>query len=232
MAISDRDAIRAKLDAVGRVKVRKRLESVAYAPAKIPIVEAWLAEQNEDAPAATDLKAPTLVERYITRLKNHRLVAILLIAVAVVGGIGQFTDAVSKIANTIPGLLRSSRELPALPGDSGWLLLGDLDPKGERYIRGPLYQVEKSSYPGTFLTPRKGERLRLLAERNVVIAGYKATGIEKLLVAPWTLNVLSDADYTGIKLLKDSIVEVRDVSLASFPGEPLVVWVRIGPPPK
>ncbi|MGE8098123.1 hypothetical protein [Pseudomonas fluorescens] len=232
MTIPNRDEILAELESLGPDEVRERFVSGVYATNKAAIVEAWLAEQKKVTSTLTSEKTTTLTDRYITRLKNHRPVAILLIVVAVIGGIAQFTDAISKIAYTATGLFHPSRELPTLPGDSGWLLLGDLDPKGERYIRGPFFLVERSAYPEKFLTPRKGEQLRLLTERNLVIAGYKVTGIERVLTPPWTLNVLSDRDYTGIKLSKDSVVEVRDVSLASFPGEPLVLWVRIGPPPK
>lgn len=232
MAIPDREAIRAKLDSLGTAEVRKRLESGAYANNKVPIVQAWLAERSASAPAAPADKPPTLFDRYSTKLKNHPVVATILVVAAIVGGVAQFTDAVSKVWTAIPNLRHAAKELPSLPGDSGWLLLGDLDQKGERYIRGPLYKVEKSSYPDKSLTPRKGEQVRLTAERNVVIAGFKSTGLQRLFDPPWSLNVLTDADYTGIKLPKDSVVEIRDVSIASFPEQPLVVWVRIAPPPK
>lgn len=188
--------------------------------------------QSEGASPAQPDKPPTRFDSYTAKLKNHPVVAVLLVFVAIVGGIAQFTDAVSKVTTPILNLLHPAKELPALPGGSGWILLGDLDQKGEHYIRGPFYKVEKSSYPDQSLIPRKGEQVLLTAERNVVIAGFKTTGLKQLHVPPWTVNVLTDADYTGIKLSKDSVVEVRDVSLGSFPDQPLVVWIRIAPSPR
>lgn len=190
MAIPDREAIRAKLDSLGIIEVRKRLESGAYATNKVPIVQAWLAERSGSVTHLSSGKSPTLFDRYSTKLKNHPLVATILVIAAVVGGFAQFTDAVSKVWTLIPNVLRPAKELPALPGDSGWLLLGDLDPNGERYIRGPLYKIEKSSYPDKSLTPRKGEQIRLTAERNVVIAGFKSTGLQRLM-APLGVSMYS-----------------------------------------
>lgn len=232
MATSKRDEFRNELQSLGPLEVRKRFESGVYAKNEAAIVESWLAEQNEIASITASEKVTTLTDRYMAQLKNYRPVAILLIIVAIVGGVAQLTGSISQITSATKDLLFQSKQLPILPGDSGWILLGDLDPKGERFIRGPFFEVERSEYPEKSLTPRKGEQLRLLTERNVVIAGYKLTGIEKILTPPWMLNVLSDRDYTGIKLSKDNIVEVRDVGIAGFPGEPLVLWVRIGSPPK
>lgn len=232
MSIPDQDAIRKKLTSLGAKEVKKRLEIGAYAANKVPIVEAWLADQAKLEESGRGENPKTLVDRYLERLKNHRAIAILVVTATIVGGVAQFTDAVSKLAVALPGVFRTAVTLPSIPGDSGWLLLGDLDPAGTRYIRGPFYEIVKSSYPGRSLTPQKGELLRLLAERNVIIAGYKGTGFARQLVPPWQLNVLSDADYTGVKLPKGAIVEVRDVGLGSFPGQPIVVWVRVAPPPK
>lgn len=232
MVIPDREAIRKKLDAAGIAEVKRRLEIGAYAPNKLPIIQAWLAEHADQAPNAIQDKPKTLVDRHLERLKNHPIIALLVVAATVVAGVAQFTDAVSKLAVALPSFMVASVPLPAMPGDTGWLLLGDLDPDGAKYLRGPLYEVHTSSYKEKSLTPRKGETLRLLAERNVILAGFKTTGLAQQFRPPWQLNVLSDADYTGIKIPKGAVVEVRDVSLGSFPGQPIVVWVRIGPPPK
>lgn len=176
--------------------------------------------------------AKTLADRHLDRLKNHPLVAIIVVATAILAGVAQFTGSIATMAGIASSVFHPSVPLPVIPGDSGWLLLGDLDPGGERYARGPFFAVENSNYPDKALTPRKGELIRLLAERNVVIAGYKTTGLANQLVAPWRLNVLSDADYTGVKLPKGAVIEVRDVGLGSYPGQPIVVWVRVGAPPK
>lgn len=233
MTIPDRESIRRKLDSLGVAEVKRRLEVGSYASNKVPIVEAWLAEQQQSLhDAAASPKAKTLVDWHLDRLKNHPLVAIVVVVAIILAGIAQITDSVAKIAGVVSNVFHPSVPLPAIPGDSGWLLLGDLDPSGERYVRGPFFAVENSNYPDKALTPRKGELVRLLTERNVVIAGYRTSGLANQLVAPWTLNVLSDADYTGVKLPKGAVIEVRDVGLGSYPGQPIVVWVRVAAPPK
>ena len=229
MAMPDRESIRRKLNSLGAAEVKRRLEVGAYAANKVPIVKAWLEEQQQSPPiAAVSEKPKTLVDRYIERLKNHPVIAVIVVATVILAGAAQLTDSITKIAS----VFHPSVPLPAIPGDSGWLLLGEVDASGERYVRGPFYAVEKSSYADKALTPRKGELVRLSTERNAVIAGYKTTGLANQFVAPWTLNVLSDADYTGAKLPKGAVVEVRDVGLGSYPNQPIVVWVRVAASPK
>lgn len=232
MAILERDSFRRKLDAAGAEKVRKRLETGAYASHKISIVQAWLDGQAVEVKAGIAEKARPLADRYTEKLKNHPIVAILVVATTVLIGVAKFTDAVTKLANIVPGIFKPAVVLPPIPGDSGWILVGDLDPGGTRYVRGPLYEIDKSSYLEKSLTPRKGEQIRLNAERNIIIAGYKSTGLAKQFMPPWQLNVLSDNDYTGVKLPKNAVVEVRDIGLGNFPAQPILVWVRVAPPPK
>lgn len=231
MAIRDPKTIRRKLGELGVVEVKRRIEAGAYVEHEVPIVKAWLAEQQTLTTAPNAEKPKTLVDRHMEWLKNQPVIAVIVIATLILGGAAQFTDSVSKITSVIPGFSRPAVSLPPIPGDSGWVLLGDLDSKGAKYLRGPFYDVEKSNYPDKALTPRKGELVRLTAVRNVIIAGYKGTGLEGQFTAPWTLNVLSDADYTGVKLPKGAIVEVRDVSLGSYLDQPIVVWVRVAAPP-
>ncbi len=197
----------------------------------------------------------TLFDRYVSRLKNHPIIAIVVVAAMIIVGIAQFTDAVSKIVAALSLSVNSTKDLPTIPGDSGWLLVGELyptyaksdegpffneygwlavdpDPK-DVYVRGPFYKTENSSYPKKSVVPRRGELIRLIADRNVIIAGYKTNGLAQQLMPPWKLNVLSDADYTGVKLPKGVVVEVREVSLAAnFSKQPTVVWVRVAAPPK
>jgi hypothetical protein len=116
----------------------------------------------------------------------------------------------------------------SIPGDTGWLLLGDIDRASGSYIRGPFYKIIKSNYPDKSALPRKDEWLELTAERNVIITDYRVSGLSKQLDPPWQKNVLDENDYTGIKLPKGSKVEVRDVDEAGFEGMPLVLWVRVG----
>jgi hypothetical protein len=231
MTIRDREAIHRKLDTLGTAEVKRRLETGAYAQREVPIVKAWLAEQQAVTNAPNAAKSTTLVDRYMERLKNQPAIAVVVITAMILAWAAQFTDSLSKITNIFSGVFHPAVPLAPIPGDSGWVLLGDLDPKGAKYVRGPFYEVEKSNYPDHALTPRKGELVRLTAERNVIIANYKIAGLAGQFTAPWTLNSLSEADYTGVKIPKGGIVEVRDVSLGSYPDQPIVVWVRVAAPP-
>lgn len=123
-------------------------------------------------------------------------------------------------------------ELPVLPNGSGWLLLGDYDEIKKKYIRGPFYEVVSSNYNDKSKFPRKGEILKILKERNLIIVNYKTSGVKNLYKPPWQENFLENNDYTGIKIKSNHYVEVRDISLGSFPNMPIVVWVRVGEPPK
>jgi hypothetical protein len=122
--------------------------------------------------------------------------------------------------------------LPIFPDGSGWLLVGDFDVAERKYTRGPFYKAIASSYSTKSALPRKGDIIQITAERNLIIADYKNSGTKKLYQPPWQENYLEDNDYTGIKVLPGSKVEVRDVSMGHFQDMSFVVWVRIGYPPK
>lgn len=232
MALMDPQALRKKLESLGVPEVKRRLEAGAYGSDKVAIVQAWLAEKASAEDGGQAQKPKTRVDYYLDHLKNHSVIALLVVTATVVGGVAQFTDALARLYAHLPGRSQVAVASLAIPGDTGWILLGDLDPDGQRYVRGPFFEIEKSTYPDKSLTPRKGELLRLLAERNVIIAGYKTSGLSQQFKAPWELNVLADEDYTGVKVPKGAILEVRDVSLGSFPSQPVVVWVRVAAPPK
>jgi hypothetical protein len=118
------------------------------------------------------------------------------------------------------------------PGGSGWLLLGDYDDGRGIFVRGPFFEVTKTNYPDKSKLPRKGEWIKLTAEREVIIPDYRISGTSKLDMPPWKKNVLDNNDYTGIKLPAGTEVEMRDVSLGHFEGMPFVVWARVAPIPK
>jgi hypothetical protein len=71
--------------------------------------------------------------------------------------------------------------------------------------------------------PQVGDTIRLSVERNIVISGYTKIGVSKLFQPPWQLNTLSADDYTGVKLPKDAVVEVRDVSLGRTAASAVLV---------
>ncbi len=148
--------------------------------------------------------------------------------------IGTYVGIIGVVLSTLFFIITSNLgskiiiTIPPLPGDSGWLLLGDFDPKQNHYTRGPLYKIIHSNYADKSLLPRKGEHIETTAKRNLIIADYENSGTTKLFQPPWQEGILDDDDYTGVKILKSSRLEVRDVSLGHYPGMPYVVWVRIG----
>ncbi|MBU1053998.1 MAG: hypothetical protein KKC46_09235 [Proteobacteria bacterium] len=172
----------------------------------------------------------TLVDKFIKKLKNHPITSVLLILGIIIIAIGNFADSIDKIMKRLPA--KGSYIKPEnLPGETGWILVGDIDLKNNKYIRGPLFEIVKSNYTKKDIIPRKGELIQLTSDRNLIIADYKINGLSKIYQPPWQENFLEDDDYTGFKLNKGSIAEVRDVSLGAFPNQPAVVWVRIGIPP-
>jgi hypothetical protein len=232
MSIPDYEALRGKLDALGPAEVRKRLQIGAFAKSKLPIVEAWLAEHPAPIPQPVEVKSQTHYDRYVARLKNHPLIAILIITSAVIVGLAQFSESITKLGVAIGALSEKTVTLPPIPGDTGWIFLGYINRESKKYEGRTLYRIEHSTYSDQSEVPRNGELLHLLAERRVVIPSFKTSGLQQRFVPPWQLNILSESDYTGVTLPLNSIVEVRDVGLGSFPGKSIAVWVRIAPPSK
>jgi hypothetical protein len=96
------------------------------------------------------------------------------------------------------------------------------------YTTGPHYKIVKSSYPKSSSFPRQGEWIQLTVERNVIISDFATKGLSYIDKPPWKQNVLRDGDYTGLKLPKGAVVDIREVSLGLFPGQPFAVWARVG----
>ena len=100
MAIPDRESIRRRLDSLGIVEVKRRLEVGAYAANKIPVVMAWLEEQQQLPPIeAAPEKSKTLADQYIERLKNHPVIAVIVVITVTLVGAAQLTDSIAKIAS-------------------------------------------------------------------------------------------------------------------------------------
>ncbi len=89
----------------------------------------------------------TLVDKWIDRLKRHPIVAAVIVLSIALIGTGQVFDALGKISNGWQKVLSPSVALPELPGGSGWLLLGDLAPNGQHFVRGPFFSTTDSRYP-------------------------------------------------------------------------------------
>ncbi len=103
--------------------------------------------------------------------ESHPIISICVILAVVIIGLADFTDALERLLKYFP-TWGNHITLEDLPGDTGWLLVGDLDTKNGVYVRGPLFRVVKSIYKDESILPRKGEWIKLLATRNVVILDY------------------------------------------------------------
>lgn len=164
----------------------------------------------------------------IDRLKSYRPVAYMIVLAAILGGVASFGDSISKIISIVSSSLRDGATPVILPYDTGWIFAGYFDEVRKTYVQGPYFKIVRSQYPATDALPRPGEQLKIISERNIIIADFKTMGLTRRFDPPWQQNELSDVDYTGLKLPKGAIVEVRDVSRGSFPDKPSAVWVRIG----
>ncbi|MCU1281423.1 MAG: hypothetical protein JWM53_4969 [bacterium] len=175
----------------------------------------------------------TRVDRSIEWLKNNKVTAPLIVAGIIVLAVGGVFDAVRKSVPVAGAKSKSAQTNSSgqaslnLPGGSGWVLLGEYDDEKKVFARGPLWEVVRTNYPDKSMFPRKGEQIQLKATRNVVVPHFRSQGLKDSLTPPWQLNTLVADDYTGISLPKDTVVEVRDVSLGHFEGMPFVVWVRV-----
>ena len=180
----------------------------------------------------------TFLERCIQALENNKIIAGVIIVFIIVTGISTFAKWVTDL---IPLLMCSwsnrlfycdANGLSAIKYNTGWIYLGLVDNQETTYRTQPLYSIEKSTYTDSNLTPRVGEIIKLSAKRDIVILDYKSTGVNSRFTPPWKANVLDENDYTGYFMPKGSVVEVRDISIAGYPGHDKVVWARIGLPPE
>ncbi len=178
----------------------------------------------------TPIPEKLLFNKIINNLKNHRIISIILICGITIIALANFTDAIGKLIQLLPKN-GSYIQANSLPGNTGWILVGNIDKKNNIYIRGPLYEIVKSNYPKHSIIPRKGELIKVSSDRNIIIADYKTDGLSKRLQPPWQENILDDDDYTDFTISKGSIAEVKEVSIGGLKNESAVVWVRIGVPP-
>jgi hypothetical protein len=176
----------------------------------------------------TDDREKDLPERVLSRLKNWRPIAYLIVLGVALGGIASFSDSISRIYMMAVGALKEGATPVILPKDTGWIFAGYFDEGLNKYTQGPYFKTVRSPYPTKSQIPRQGEWLRITSDRNIIIADFETKGLTRRFDPPWQQNELKDSDYTGLKLPSGAVVEVRDVSLGAFVGRPAAVWVRVG----
>jgi hypothetical protein len=169
-----------------------------------------------------------LSEEIIGHWKNKKSVAYFLVLSAAVAGLVGFGESVSKLAGFATALIRDGATPVVIPNDTGWIFAGYFDDSSGRFIQGPYFVVRHSNYADKQLIPRVGEQITITSERNIVIADFATKGLTRQYEPPWHQNKLEAGDYTGWKLPRGSVVEVRDVSAGSFHDKPSAIWVRVG----
>jgi hypothetical protein len=172
--------------------------------------------------------AGTRVEKAIAKWKNKRWIAVAALLFAGVAAIAGFSDSLTKLYQFYTAVIDDKATAVILPNDTGWIFGGYYDETVGRFIQGPYFRIVHSNYGDKRVLPRLGDRLRIVSERNIIIADFASLGLTKQFQPPWQQNVLAPDDYTGWKLPRGATVEVRDVSSGSFPGRPDAVWIRVG----
>ena len=101
MPIPDPEKLWSDLEKVGVAEVRRRLATGVYSDDKIALVKEWIRrkeqEHNSHVQNEEETTAPTLVDKYLTRLKNNPLIAILIVVAIVVIGLGEFAGYAQKL---------------------------------------------------------------------------------------------------------------------------------------
>ena len=143
-------------------------------------------------------------------------------------GLVGFGQSISKLAGFATALVRDGATPVIIPNDTGWIFAGYFDDAHGQFIQGPYFVVKHSNYPDKQVLPRVGEQIKITSERNIIIADFATKGLTRQYDPPWQQNKLESTDYTGWKLPRGSLVEIRDVSGGSFPDKPSAIWVRVG----
>jgi len=172
-----------------------------------------------------------LSDRLLSRLKNRRVVAYLVVLSAALAGMANFGESIVRLSRFVSASLETGVVPVVLPKDTGWIFAGYFDDRLAIYTEGPYFSVVRSPYPSQDKLPRQGELLRITnKERNIIIADFETKGLTRRFDPPWQQNELKSSDYTGLKLPVGATVEVRDVSMGAYPDRPVAVWVRVGSP--
>lgn len=127
----------------------------------------------------------------------------------------------------------AEKQLPSLPGDTGWIFAGYFNIARETFIEGPYVSVQNTTTRGMRRFVEIGDTIALKVARDVHIVDFKKTGTSQKLVAPITKGVIDEYDKTGITLPTGTELIVRDVSEGRWPDNPnAAVWLRVVYVPK
>lgn len=105
MPIPNPNDILPKLEELGVDEVRKRLAMGVYAEYKRKLIEEWIRRKEQEASrvapvvdeGVADAKVATRVDRVLQHLKNHPVMAGVIIVGVVLIAVGNLTDALTKI---------------------------------------------------------------------------------------------------------------------------------------
>jgi hypothetical protein len=177
----------------------------------------------------------TLVDRWLTRLKNNPFIAVIILAGICISALSVFWDSLPRdwrdwLSSHIPGQERNS--LPSTP-ESGWVFAGYVDKGNElQWASEPRLRLMKPSggndRPHIF---RVGDIVRPLKSIPQVIADYRTHGTQNQLIPPWRIveEIQKSEDFTGRHYGPDADLEVMDVTVSQLPDHDFAVWLRVSP---
>lgn len=171
----------------------------------------------------------TLVDRWLRRLKNSPVVAVLIVAGVVVSAVAAFWQGLPA---SWKDSVSASAARPSAGPDNGWLFAGYLDPATERLWASPPHVrvVRPSGAPDRSYPIRIGDVVTPTSPRRQVIVGFQSSGTEHVLTPPVELReVIQAEDYTGRVLRPGEQFEVADVEVSRIPGGDPSVWLRLVP---
>jgi len=144
-------------------------------------------------------------------------------------GIASWTYVATHTPNPSP----VQTQLPALPGDTGWIFAGYVNNERESFVEGPYVSLQSTTRQSSRHFIEIGDTVALKVARDVHIVDFKKTGVSQKLVSPITKGIIDEYDKTGITLPSGTELVVRDVSKGLWPGNPnAALWLRIVYVPK
>jgi len=165
----------------------------------------------------------------LTKKHSYDIIRLMLILIWSIALAGIGTWVYVGQASVAPNFARYDLN-KSIPFDTGWIFVGYYDFEHNAYIEGPYAQIayRPVNVEQHSKIARIGDILSIRKLRNVVIANYKTQGLQHQLKSPPLVNeVLSENDYTGIKLSKGMFVMVRDVEISASRGKRASIWCRI-----
>ena len=233
------DVLRARLDRLEAIAVpyddfercvRRSITGPDRSPAELDgaIAEALRLAQIMDgwrpAPKKDDA---TLVDRWMRRLKNNPIIAVIILIATIAAAAG----GVYKELPTewTAGFARLFDRTPR--ATEGWANVGTLDPSDRhRWSHVDIDVVEMSGGSARPYPVRAGDIVRPRIGLRQWIVGYAEHGTRDILIAP-TLDDYRTAkqNLTGATYAAGEKFEVAEVSVMSVSGQDDIVWLRLIP---